>query len=190
MVSSVLAARSAILRSARLPAAASSSLALRAAAVASNARNTAPCFSTLVSSTSSRATLTTPFPARFSTSISSKRAFSISATARAAIVPSVPNRDENGYIPLDKIRTVAVIAHVDHGKTTLVGECLFNTHLPGYRGNVKGEEEGRAVWHMGDRALVSSLLPCSTLSLVVVKGQMSSVREGGLGFSFLTAAEQ
>lgn len=139
MVSSVLAARSAILRSARLPAAASSSLALRAAAVASNARNTAPCFSTLVSSTSSRATLTIPFPARFSTSISSKRAFSISATARAAIVPSVPNRDENGYIPLDKIRTVAVIAHVDHGKTTLVGECFIQ--YPSTR--IQGKCEGR-----------------------------------------------
>jgi hypothetical protein len=190
MVSSVLAARSAILRSARLPAAASSPPALRAAAVASNARNTAPCFSTLVSSTSSRATLTTPFPARFSTSISSKRAFSISATARAAIVPSVPNRDENGYIPLDKIRTVAVIAHVDHGKTTLVGECFIQYPSTRIQGKCEGRGGRAGSVAYGDRALVSSLLPCSTLSLVVVKGQSSSVREGGLGLSFSTAAEQ
>ena len=42
---------------------------------------------------------------------------------------------ENGEETLMKVRNIAIIAHVDHGKTTLVNQLLINSHT--FRNNEK-----------------------------------------------------
>mgnify|MGYP002263318186 CR=1 FL=1 len=37
---------------------------------------------------------------------------------------------------LDKLRNIAIVAHVDHGKTTLVDQLLQQSGTPGERANV------------------------------------------------------
>lgn len=48
----------------------------------------------------------------------SRRAFSMSGPRRATIEPSTPVLDDNGAPALSHIRTLAVIAHVDHVRSS------------------------------------------------------------------------